>query len=210
MSSVYSDGSYLTLQGYALLAKCIALSQPLKFVKATAGDGSIPADTAPDAMTDLNHYVTDAVISAKKDLGGGEYQIDIQISTAATENGFNCSEIMLWAENPDDVEGTPIPYTYCSLQQHPEWIRPNAGSVGKFFEVSLVTIVSGAPVVEVVVSPNAQVTIEMLQNALSTMGGGFVEMTYNIPAVSRKKDTLYGEVKFDFTGTSPEKLGLEV
>lgn len=40
--------------------------------------------------------------------------------------------------------------------------------------------------------------------------GGFVEMTQNIPPVARQDRTLYGEVKFDFTGTSPAQLGLEV
>ena len=188
MSSVYSDGSYLTLQGYALLAKCIALGQPLKFIKATAGDGFVPAGTAPDAMTELNHYVTDAIIADKKDLGGGEYQVDIQISTTATEDGFNCSEIMLWAENPDDVGGTPIGYTYFSLQQHPEWIRPNAGSVGKFFTVSLVTIVSGAPIVDATINASATVTVEMLNNALAGVSGAVLsEIT--IPAEAWTQDT---------------------
>lgn len=187
MSSVYSDGSYLTLQGYALLAKCIALGQPLKFIKATAGDGFVPPGTAPDAMLDLNHYVTDAVIAAKKDLGGGEYQVDIQISTTATEDGFNCSEIMLWAENPDDVGGTPIGYTYFSLQQHPEWIRPNAGSVGKFFEVSLVTIVSGAPVVDVSIDSSAVVTVEMLDSILAGISGAILK-EISIPTAAWTRD----------------------
>lgn len=193
MSSVYSDGSYLTLQGYALLAKCIALGQPLKFIKATAGDGFVPAGTAPDAMTELNHYVTDAIIADKKDLGGGEYQVDIQISTTATEDGFNCSEIMLWAENPDDVGGTPIGYTYFSLQQHPEWIRPNAGSVGKFFTVSLVTIVSGAPIVDATIDASATVTVEMLNNALAGVSGAILsEIT--IPAEAWTQDTGGGDI----------------
>ena len=177
MSTVYSDGSYLTQQGYALLAKCIAEEKPLKFVKVTAGNGSIPSTSTPETMIDLNSYVTDGLIAAKQDLGGGEFQVDIQISTTSTEDGFNCSEIMLWAENPDDVGGTPIGYTYFSLQQHPEWIRPNAGSVGKFFTVSLVTIVSGAPVVDATINPSALVTAEMLEQAMAGVSGAILEIS---------------------------------
>lgn len=174
MSTVYSDGSYVTQQGYALLAKCSAEAKPLKFVKVTAGNGIIPSTSTPDTMIDLNSYVTDGIIASKKDLGGGEYQVDVQISTTSTEDGFNCSEIMLWAENPDDVGGTPIGYTYFSLQQHPEWIRPNAGSVGKFFTVSLITIVSGAPVVDATINPSALVTAEMLEQAMAGVSGAIL------------------------------------
>ena len=200
MSTVYSDGSYLTQQGYALLAKCIAEGKPLKFVKVTAGNGSIPSTSTPETMIDLNSYVTDGLIAAKQDLGGGEFQVDIQISTTSTEDGFNCSEIMLWAENPDDVGGTPIGYTYFSLQQHPEWIRPNAGSVGKFFTVSLVTIVSGAPVVDATINPSALVTAEMLEQAMAGVSGAILE-EITIPAISWTTDET--ELEADSGSTEP-------
>ena len=61
---------------------------------------------------------------------------------------------------------------------------------------------------------DAFITAEEAQALLESMvagaTGGFVEMAQNIPPVARQDRTLYGEIGFDFTGTSPAQLGLEV
>ena len=141
----FNDGSYLTEKGNALIGKLLASEGTLKFTKVTAGDGSIPSGKSPEGMTELGNYVTDGLIAS--------------VSSSATAQGFSCTELGLWAEDPDEGD---ILYAYLYLQQHPEWIRADADAVNKLATFTIVTIVKNVALVTAVINPEAFATMDDL------------------------------------------------
>lgn len=152
MAVTYADGSYLTHKGTALVAKLLASKGSLLFTRVTVGDGTVPDGLTPEDMTDLAHYVKDGMIAAIENPSNGEASILVQVISTGLEVGFSATEIMLWAEDPDEGE---IAYTYFSLAQHPEWIRPEGDPVQKLASFTLITVVDSVALVNVVIHPDA-------------------------------------------------------
>lgn len=148
----YNDGSYLTQKGNDLIAKLMASGEGLQFTRVSVGDGSIPSGSSPDSMTDLGHEVMDGMIASIANSNNGEVSIVAQVSSVGVETGFNATELGLWATDPDEGE---ILYTYLSLQEHPEWIRPDGDAVNKLATFTLVTIVSSVSIVTAIINPDA-------------------------------------------------------
>ncbi len=116
-------------KGNDLIAKLMASGEGLQFTRVSVGDGSIPSGSSPDSMTDLGHrQVMDGMIASIANSNNGEVSIVAQVSSVGVETGFNATELGLWATDPDEGE---ILYTYLSLQEHPEWIRPDGDAVNK-------------------------------------------------------------------------------
>ena len=155
----YNDGSYLTEKGNALIGKLLATEGTLKFTKATAGDGSIPSGRSPESMTTLGNYVTDGLIASVESSGTGEASVVVQISSIDLAQGFSCTELGLWAEDPDEGD---ILYAYLCLQQHPEWIRADADAVNKLATFTIVTIVKNVALVTAIINPEAFATMDDL------------------------------------------------
>ena len=151
----FNDGSYLTEKGNALIGKLLASEGTLKFTKVTAGDGSIPSGKSPEGMTELGNYVTDGLIASVSSSATGEASVVVQISSIDLAQGFSCTELGLWAEDPDDGD---ILY----LQQHPEWIRADADAVSKLATFTIVTIVKNVALVTAVINPEAFATMDDL------------------------------------------------
>ena len=162
--TVYNDGSYLTQKGNNLIAKLIASGEGLQFTRVSVGDGSLPLGTSPDSMTSLGHEVMNGSIASITNSNNGEVSIVAQVSSIGVETGFSVTELGLWATDPDEGE---ILYTYLSLQEHPEWIRPDGESVNKFAVFTLVIIVAGIQIVSATISQNAFATLEDLQEYAS-------------------------------------------
>lgn len=152
----YNDGSYITQKGTNLVAKLIASGAELKFTRVSVGNGSIPSGSTPDSMTALANEVMDGMIASIENSGNGEVSIVAQVSSIGVEQGFNVTELGLWASDPDEGE---ILYTYLSLQEHPEWIRPDGEAVNKLATFTLVTIVSGVSLVTAIINPDAFATM---------------------------------------------------
>ena len=155
----YNDGSYLTEKGNALIGKLLATKGTLKFTKVTAGDGSIPSGRSPESMTTLGNYVTDGLIASVESSGTGEASVVVQISSIDLAQGFSCTELGLWAEDPDEGD---ILYAYLCLQQHPEWIRADADAVNKLATFTIVTIVKNVALVTAIINPEAFATMDDL------------------------------------------------
>ena len=162
--TVYNDGSYLTQKGNNLIAKLIASGEGLQFTRVSVGDGSLPLGTSPDSMTSLGHEVMNGSIASITNSNNGEVSIVAQVSSIGVETGFSVTELGLWATDPDEGE---ILYTYLSLQEHPEWIRPDGESVNKFAVFTLVIIVAGIQIVSATISQNAFATLEDLKGYAS-------------------------------------------
>lgn len=152
MAVTYADGSYITRQGTDLIAKLLASRGELRFTRATVGDGTVPEGKTPEEMTDLAHYRKDGMIAAIENPGTGEASVAIQVNSEELDEGINCTEIVLWAEDPDLGE---IAYTYFALAQHPEWIRPETDPVQKLATFTLITIVSQVALVSAEIHPDA-------------------------------------------------------
>lgn len=155
----FNDGSYLTEKGNALIGKLLASEGTLKFTKVTAGDGSIPSGKSPEGMTELGNYVTDGLIASVSSSATGEASVVVQISSIDLAHGFSCTELGLWAEDPDEGD---ILYAYLYLQQHPEWIRADADAVNKLATFTIVTIVKNVALVTAAINPEAFATMDDL------------------------------------------------
>lgn len=152
MPEIYSDGSYLTRKGNALIAKLLASQGQLTFTRATVGSGTIPAGKSPEEMTDLAHYEMDGMIAAIENPRSGEASVVVQVLSLELEQGFNATELALWAIDPDEGE---ILYAYLTLAQHPEWIRPDGDPVNKLATFTLITVVGGVQLVSATINPDA-------------------------------------------------------
>jgi len=163
LPETFTDGSHLTEQGLALIAKLLASKGELVFTKATVGSGTVPEGMTPEEMTALAQYEMDGVITALENPGNGEASVTVQAFPLELEQGFFATEVGLFAMDPDEGE---ILYDYFTLAQKPEWIRPNADPVLKLATFTLVTIVSGVALVSAIINPHGLATIKYVDDSL--------------------------------------------
>lgn len=150
--TIYRDGSYMTHAGDALLTRLMATGQGLVFTRCEAGNGTFPEGTSPKEMTALGNPIMEGKIARISNPRDGELYITIEFDNTQISQGFRCSELGLFARNTD---GTEILYTYGSLAEEPEWIRPNGEMVGKIASFTLITIVDSAEIASITIDPAA-------------------------------------------------------
>lgn len=160
----FEDGSYGTAAGIALIAKVLAGRCLMHYTRVAAGKGIIPEGMTPKTMTDSADYVMDAVISGVTNPVDGECQITVQINSAEVEHGFYLTNLVLFAEDPDLGE---IPYTYLSLENEPEWIRPASSIVGKLATFDIIAAVGDVDTVIATIDPEAMATIAQVQKMIA-------------------------------------------
>ena len=136
--SKFEDGSYGSLTGIALIGKVLAGRCQMHYTKAAVGNGTIPEGLTPKTMTGPAGYVMDAQIAAVSNPVDGECQVTVRIKSESVESGFYLTNIVLFAEDPDEGE---VPYTYLCLENEPEWIRPASSVVGKLATFDLIAAV---------------------------------------------------------------------
>lgn len=189
--SKFEDGSYGSLTGVSLIGKVLAGRCSMKYTRAAAGSGQIPEDMTPKTMTGPAGYVMDAMIAAVTNPVDGECQVTVQIKSDNVESGFYLTNIVLFAEDPDEGE---VPFTYLSLENEPEWIRPASSIVGKLATFDLIAAVGDVDAVSAVIDPEAIATVARVQQMIAdhnsdpnahggSLGGGNVaEVEITIPA----------------------------
>ena len=148
--SNFEDGSYGSLAGIALIGKVLAGRCQMRYIRAAVGKGSIPEGKTPKTMDSPPEYVMDAKIANVTNPVDGECQVTIQIRSDDVETGFYITSIVLYAEDPDIGE---VPYTYLSLENEPEWIRPASSVVGKFATFDLIAAVGDVDTVSAIIYP---------------------------------------------------------
>ena len=178
----FEDGCYGTAAGIALIAKVLAGRCRMEYTRVSVGKGSIPEDMTPKTMTGPADYIMDAVISGVTNPVDGECQVTVQINSAQVEHGFYATNLVLYANDPDDGE---IAFTYLYLENEPEWIRPASSIVGKLATFDIIAAVGDVDAVYASIDPEAIATIQrvtqMIDLALSkTSATSIVELT--IPA----------------------------
>lgn len=162
--SKFEDGSYGSLTGIALIGKVLAGRCGMKYTRAAVGSGAIPEDKTPKTMTDVAGYVMDAKIAAVTNPVDGECQVTVQIKSDNVESGFYATGIVLFAEDPDLGE---VPYTYLSLENEPEWIRPKSSIVGKLATFDLIAAVGEVDAVTAIIDPEAIATIGEVEQLIA-------------------------------------------
>ncbi|MBR1868750.1 MAG: hypothetical protein IJ799_01640 [Bacteroidales bacterium] len=167
----HEDGSYGSLTGIALLGKVLAGRCGINYTRAAMGNGAIPEGKTPKTMEGCAGYVMDAKIASVTNPVDGECQVTVQVKSDDVQTGFYATNIVLFAEDPDEGE---VPYTYLSLENEPEWIRPASSIVGKLATFDLIAAVGDVDAVTAVIDPEAIATIgaveEMIVERESTPG----------------------------------------
>lgn len=189
--SMFEDGSYGSLTGVKLIGKVLAGRCAMKYTRAAVGSGQIPEGFTPKTMTGPAGYVMDAMIAAVSNPVDGECQVTVQIKSDNVQTGFYATNIVLFAEDPDDGE---VPYTYLSLENEPEWIRPASSIVGKLATFDLIAAVGDVDAVTAIIDPEAIATVAHVQQLIedhntdpnahggSIGGGAIAEVEITIPA----------------------------
>ena len=192
--SKFEDGSYGSLTGVSLIGKVLAGRCSMKYTRAAAGSGQIPEGLTPKTMMEPAGYVMDAMIAAVTNPVDGECQVTVQIKSDNVAAGFYLTNIVLFAEDPDEGE---VPFTYLSLENEPEWIRPASSIVGKLATFDLIAAVGDVDAVTAIIDPEAIATVSQVQQMIadhnsdpnahggSTGGGGSgsaAEVEITIPA----------------------------
>lgn len=162
--SKFEDGSYGSLTGVALIGKVLAGRCGMKYTRAAVGNGVIPEDETPKTMSGPAGYVMDAKIAAVTNPIDGECQVTVQIKSDDVATGFYATCIVLFAEDPDAGE---VPYTYLSLENEPEWIRPASSIVGKLATFDLIAAVGDIDAVSAIIDPEAIATVGRVEQMLS-------------------------------------------
>ena len=136
----------------------------MKYTRAAAGSGQIPEGMTPKTMTGPAGYVMDAMIAAVTNPVDGECQVTVQIKSDNVETGFYLTNIVLFAEDPDEGE---VPFTYLSLENEPEWIRPASSIVGKLATFDLIAAVGDVDAVTAIIDPEAIATVAHVQQMIA-------------------------------------------
>ncbi len=159
----YQDGCYDTETGVALIAKVLAGRGTMNYIRAALGKGTIPEEQTPRTMTEPAEYVMDAKITAITVPVDGECQVTIQVNSADVSEGFYCTGIMLYAQDPDEGE---VPYTYMVLENEPEWIRPSSAIVGKLATFDIIAAVGAVEKVTATIDPEAMVSAAQVRQMI--------------------------------------------
>lgn len=157
--SKFEDGSYASLAGVSLIGKVLAGRCSMKYTRASAGSGQIPEGMTPKTMTGSAGYVMDAAISSVTNPVDGECQVTVQIKSDDVDTGFYLTNIVLFAEDPDEGE---VPFTYLSLENEPEWIRPASSIVGKFATFDVIAAVGDVDAVTAIIDPEAIASVSQV------------------------------------------------
>lgn len=158
----FEDGSYTSISGTSLLGKVLAGKCQMHYTRAAVGCGKIPDGETPKTMQNPADYVMDAMISAVSTPSNGECQVTVQINSSGVNTGFFVTCIVLYAEDPDEGE---VPYTYLSMENNPEWIRPADSAIGKLAVFDLVTSVGEIDTVSADIDPNSVADVEQIVTA---------------------------------------------
>lgn len=152
----FEDGSYSTIYTNALIGKVLAGRCKMRYVRAAVGSGFLGEDDSPKTASEPAGYVMDAVIASVTNPVDGECMVTVQVNSSNVETGFFCTGVVLYAEDPDLGE---VPYTYLTLEDGAEWIRPASAIVGKLATFELIAAVGAVDAVEAVIDPEAIMTV---------------------------------------------------
>lgn len=188
--SSFEDGSYGSLTGIDLIGKVLAGRCQMHYTRAAVGKGTIPEGKTPKTMDAPPEYVMDARIAGVTNPVGGECQVTVQIRSDDVETGFYITSIVLYAEDPDLGE---VPYTYLSLENEPEWVRPASSVVGKFATFDLIAAVGDVDAVSAIIDPDAIATVGWVQQTLEGYSKKMAAYDVTIPVIGWAKNTGFGE-----------------
>lgn len=156
-NEIQATGTFVVSKGLALIAKLAAAQGELEFTKAAVGTGSPPEGYSPESMIGLNAYKMDAQI-ADYGVQDDMAYITVQISSDNVTEGFLCTEVGIFADDPDEGE---ILYGYMDISTDPTYIYANGSSNrSKFAEFTLYVSIGTVSKVIAAVTPGSIITRE--------------------------------------------------
>ena len=165
-NTIQATGVFVVRKGLSLITKLAAAQGELSFTRAAVGTGKPPEGYSPDGMENLNAYKMDALIA---DYGVQEDKayITVQVSSENVTEGFLCTEVGVFAEDPDEGE---ILYGYMDISTDPTYIYAN-GSTNrtKFAEFRLYVLIGTLEKVTAAVAPGSLVTREVLDREIGRL-----------------------------------------
>lgn len=173
---LFEDGSYSSYAGAALVAKVLAGRCDMQYTRVAIGSGYMEEGDNPKSLSTVAGYVMDGKIANVTNPVNGECQVTVQINSDDVEEGFYCTGILLYAQDPDDGE---IPYTYLVLENGPEWIRPKSSVVGKLATFDLVAAVGEIDRVMAALDPDSIVTRDTVEQLIE---GSVIKRDLTIPS----------------------------
>ena len=182
----FEDGCYGSLKGIALIAKVLAGRCPMHYTRVAAGKGQIPDDLTPKTIEEAPGYVMDAKIASVSNPIDGECQVSVQINSAYVKEGFYCTWLILYAEDPD--EGA-VPFTALCLENEPEWIRPASSIVGKLAHFDIIAAVGDVDKVTATIDADALVSYGELAKIIRGIAAGASQKDITIPVSGWIADT---------------------
>ena len=102
----FQDGNYGTAAGVTLIAKVLAGRCTLKLYPGCGRQGRYPGRSTPKTMTGPADYVMDVPISGVTNPVDGECQVSVQVSSTNVQTGFYCTNVVLYAQDPDVGDGS--------------------------------------------------------------------------------------------------------
>lgn len=170
-NEIQATGTFVVSKGLALIAKLAAAQGELEFTKAAVGTGSPPEGYSPESMIGLNAYKMDAQI-ADYGVQDDMAYITVQISSDNVTEGFLCTEVGIFADDPDEGE---ILYGYMDISTDPTYIYANGSSNrSKFAEFTLYVSIGTVSKVIAAVTPGSIITRETFKasnmSAIDTHG----------------------------------------
>lgn len=155
--------AFITNSGL-IAVNALALSgNTLTVTRAHLGDGVAATESDAKALTDLIHGTSPADIVGVT-VKDGWHIISIRISNTHLETDLTVNEIGLYCPDPND-ETKEVMFYYATFGDKPDWIAPSSlAHYTRTYDLCLnVGLVDS---VNVVISPDALVTVEELEQAL--------------------------------------------
>lgn len=214
-------GTILTAQGKALMAACILNGSRLDLTQAAVGDGGGSCYQPDPGQTALKRETWRGAIAAAQINPAQPNMIDVKVVIGSEVGGFIIREAALYTSdgvmlalcNLPDTEKVALSSGVSGKFTLLLHFLVEDASVLRFVVSPSLDTVSREEMDAALAAHDASDTahphlqasaaalaarMDQLDATLQNLGGGFVQMTENIPVEQRKKDTMYSLIEVDF------------
>lgn len=143
--------TYITTNGRNLLAKCLALGQPVPFVAAEIGTGTAGTEQQILAYNSLVNKFADAIMGGRNYEGNATCKFSVQYTTSSLAETVYITEIGIYATDPDN--GKTL-FSYTTFGSDADRLFPSSeASIYRVYDVTV--LFSAGSGVTVTIDPTA-------------------------------------------------------
>ena len=154
------NSTVITTKGHALIAKIVAGTATPTFtqMKVSNTDYSAYTQAQKEAMTSISNVKQSMQIAEVVKVNTASVKVSAALDNSALATGYYLKTIGLYAMDP--VEGEILYSVTTAIES--DWIPPNTGISITSIMIDLITVVSNADNVSVIVDPNATATVSQI------------------------------------------------